>query len=242
MRTFRTKALVSALLSVFLIADAVPAWALDAATYSNPQVNRAYGMVRSRVNAKIAAIPNATDADRKRIASGEAALVASFKRINLTFSSKTASSRAKKAAVNDLVRTYSALSKTIAAIVATKTVTVRNAPVRADSAVSATGSAPAVSGASHGTPADILYYADSFEGGGTANGDRFTQSAYSAARCSASLGKLLQITAEGKSVMVKANDRPNCDKHPDIADLTTTAFKSLAPLSKGRLSGSVAEL
>lgn len=52
------------------------------------------------------------------------------------------------------------------------------------------------------------------------------------------LGRFVQVANGSKSVVVKVNDRPSCSKHPDIVDLTTTAFRSLAPLSKGRLSGS----
>ncbi len=52
------------------------------------------------------------------------------------------------------------------------------------------------------------------------------------------INSFLQVRYGGKSVIVKANDRPNCAKHPDIVDLTTTAFRTLAPLSSGKLAGS----
>lgn len=38
------------------------------------------------------------------------------------------------------------------------------------------------------------------------------------------------------------NDRPNCSKYPNIIDLTTAAFGTLAPLSRGKLEGSVVTL
>lgn len=90
--------------------------------------------------------------------------------------------------------------------------------------------------------AELLYYAESFEGGKTANGNTFAQAGFSAARCDIPLNTLIQVRYGDKSVVVKANDRPNCTKHPDIVDLTTTAFSTLAPLSKGRLDGSFVSL
>ncbi len=93
-----------------------------------------------------------------------------------------------------------------------------------------------------GTPADFLYYADSFEGGGTSNGNIFRQAGFSAARCNIDLNTLVQLRYRTTGVIVKVNDRPNCSKHPDIVDLTKTAFSTLAPLSKGRLKGSFVPL
>ncbi len=220
--------------------SAVPASALETATFSNSKVTAAYSKIRAHVNGKIAAIPNLTAAERSRLAKAESDLVAAFRKFDRATASK--SKAVKTAAAKDLSRAYSALSKLIASTVSSRVRTSVAAPVRQDSqsvaaspqATSAASSQPTVSGsrAGPGVDADVLYYADSFEGGGTAGGDRFTQSAYSAARCTVSLGRLLQISAEGKSVVVKANDRPNCAKHPDIADLTTTAFRALAPLSR----------
>ena len=86
--------------------------------------------------------------------------------------------------------------------------------------------------------ANLLYYADSFEGQKTANGNVFRHSGFSAARCDVGLNTLLQVRYGDSSVLVKANDRPDCVKHGDIVDLTKTAFSTLAPLSKGRLDGS----
>lgn len=88
------------------------------------------------------------------------------------------------------------------------------------------------------TSADILYYADMFEGRNTSNGNTFLHEGFSAARCDIPLNTLLQVRYGDSAVLVKANDRPNCTKHPDIVDLTKTAFETLAPLSKGRLAGS----
>lgn len=86
--------------------------------------------------------------------------------------------------------------------------------------------------------ADFLYYADSFEGGGTSNGNTFRQAGFSAARCNVPLNTFLQLRYADEGVLVKVNDRPNCAKHADIVDLTRTAFTTLGPLSRGRLAGS----
>lgn len=46
--------------------------------------------------------------------------------------------------------------------------------------------------------AQVLYYADSFEGGGTSNGNRFRQAGFSAARCTIDLNTLVQVRYNGK--------------------------------------------
>lgn len=48
------------------------------------------------------------------------------------------------------------------------------------------------------TGAQVLYYADSFEGGGTSNGNRFRQAGFSAARCNIDLNSLVQVRYNGK--------------------------------------------
>ena len=52
----------------------------------------------------------------------------------------------------------------------------------------------------------------------------------------------MQVRYLDKAVLVKANDRPNCAKHPDIVDLTKAAFSSIAPISKGKLDGTLVAL
>lgn len=98
---------------------------------------------------------------------------------------------------------------------------------------------PSWSGA---TPADFLYYSDQFEGKYTSNGNIFRQAGFSAARCNVPLNSLLQLRYGDSGIIVKANDRPNCTKHPDIVDLTTGAFSRLASITKGRLAGTVVPL
>lgn len=86
-------------------------------------------------------------------------------------------------------------------------------------------------------PVDILYYADNFEGAGTSGGNKFSQAVFSSANCDVPFHTLIQLVSGEKSVIVKNNDRPNCRLHPDIVDLSTIAFRTLAPLSRGRLKG-----
>lgn len=86
---------------------------------------------------------------------------------------------------------------------------------------------------------ELTYYSDSFEGGRTANGSFFSQSYYSAALCPDLLGQLVHVSTESSSVVVLANDRPNCRKYPTIVDLTSRAFSVVAPLSVGRIASGV---
>lgn len=97
----------------------------------------------------------------------------------------------------------------------------------------------AVSGASKitGKSTDITYYSDSFEGGKTANGNPFSQSAFSAAACNTPFNTLLQVAGGGSAVIVKLNDRPNCAKHPDLTDLSSIAFGKLGKISTGKIAG-----
>lgn len=36
-------------------------------------------------------------------------------------------------------------------------------------------------------------------------------------------------------MVVTLNDRPNCSRHPDVIDLSQSAFEVFAPLSRGRI-------
>lgn len=77
----------------------------------------------------------------------------------------------------------------------------------------------------------ITYYADSFEGMKTANGNPFSQYYFSAAACEIPLNTLLQVRKNNTSVIVKLNDRPNCSKYPNLVDLSKTAFRTLGKIS-----------
>lgn len=91
-------------------------------------------------------------------------------------------------------------------------------------------------------PTSILYYADDFEWAGTSGWNKFSQSYFSSANCDVPLHSFIQVISGSKSVIVKNNDRPNCRLHPDIVDLSTISFQRLAPLSRGRLTGSFVSL
>lgn len=84
-----------------------------------------------------------------------------------------------------------------------------------------------------GKTTDITYYANFFEGRKTANGNLFSQAFFSAAACNIPFNTLLQVGREGNSVIVKINDRPNCTKHPNITDLTRTAFGAIGKVRDG---------
>lgn len=71
---------------------------------------------------------------------------------------------------------------------------------------------------------ELMYYSDSFEWGKTANGNLFSQSYFSAAKCNVDLNKLIQVWLGNKSLIVKVNDRPSCERFPNLIDMTTTAF------------------
>lgn len=90
--------------------------------------------------------------------------------------------------------------------------------------------------------AKLLYYSDAFEGKNTSSGDKFSQSKFSAANCLADLNQFIQVRSGNESIIVKVNDRPNCTKHPDIVDLSKTAFSELGRIESGVLQGSFKKL
>lgn len=72
--------------------------------------------------------------------------------------------------------------------------------------------------------ADLMYYADNFEWGKTANWNLFSHKFFSAAKCDIPLNTLIQVWLWNKSLIVKVNDRPSCSRFPRLLDMTTTAF------------------
>lgn len=83
---------------------------------------------------------------------------------------------------------------------------------------------------------EATFYSDSFDGSSTSNGDRFSQNTYSAAVCGVDLGQYLYVSKWGKGIVVKANDRPNCTKYPNIIDLSREAFRVLGSLTFWRIA------
>jgi uncharacterized protein YkwD len=83
---------------------------------------------------------------------------------------------------------------------------------------------------------EATFYSDYFDGRRTADGDTFDQTGYSAAICSMPLGQYLYVSKGGTGIVVDANDRPNCNSHPQVIDLSREAFRIFAPFSVGRIS------
>lgn len=214
----------------------------SAASFTEPKVASVYARVSFSLDKKIAKIRPISAADRAKIVASRAVLEKAFVKVDAVLKKPTAE---RQAAIKQLSRAYSDVNVLIASVAKTAAsgtsvqtaVPVQSAPVQP-----VHGSTPEVSDASAvselSTEAQLLYYSDDFENSGTSSGDRFSQSAYSAAHCAVDLGRFAQVANGSKSVVVKINDRPNCSKHPDIVDLSTSAFQSLAPLSRGKLAGS----
>lgn len=206
----------------------------SAANFTEPKVAKIYAKIVLATDKKVAKIRPISAADRQKIADSRKNLERAFVAVDAAFKKPADRQRA----VNQLVRAYSDLNVLIKSVQKTATGQTGTSTVSAPAVQTApvVSSQDAVSTLS--TSAQILYYSDDFENRNTSSGDRFNQSAYSAARCAVDLGRLVQVASGNKSVVVKVNDRPSCSKHPDIVDLTTSAFQALAPISKGRLSGS----
>lgn len=218
-----SKFLASLLVSVFVVST-VPV--SSAASFSEPKVASVYSKIVRATDKKVAKISGISASDRKKIVDARANLERAFVAFDAAFR-KPSEEKARAGRV--LVRAYSDLNAVIAASMKASS----SAPSAGQVSVAAASTVSALS-----IGADVLYYSDDFENSGTSNGDRFSQSAYSAARCGIDLGRLIQVGYGSKSVVVKVNDRPSCSRHPDIVDLSTSAFQALAPLSKGRLKGS----
>lgn len=204
----------------------------SAANFTEPKVAKIYAKIVLATDKKVAKIRSVSADDRAKISAARANLEKAFVVVDAAFKKPEDRQRA----VKQLVRAYSDLNVLIAAVA--KVPATVSAPAAAEPVQTVAPAASQSAVSSLSTEAQILYYSDDFENGGTSGGDRFNQSAYSAARCAVDLGRLIQVANGSKSVVVKVNDRPSCSKHPDIVDLTTTAFQSLAPISKGRISGS----
>lgn len=82
---------------------------------------------------------------------------------------------------------------------------------------------------------DATFYSDSFEGGNTSNNEIFHQDGFTAAVCDIALGKNIYVSSENTGTLIHINDRPNCNRYPNILDLTRTAFTLFAPASVGRI-------
>lgn len=81
---------------------------------------------------------------------------------------------------------------------------------------------------------DATYYADSFEWKSTANGDIFSQDAFTVASCAEKLWSYGYAYSTFTGVVLKMNDRiGGCSSNQTKIDFSKWAFSLFAPLSKG---------
>lgn len=81
------------------------------------------------------------------------------------------------------------------------------------------------------------WYGGKFHGKRTASGEIFNQHAFTTASNKHKLGTKLKVTnrANGKSVIVKVNDRGGFGKYGRTLDLSKGAFDKIANLNKGTI-------
>lgn len=89
---------------------------------------------------------------------------------------------------------------------------------------------------------ELMYYADYFEWKKTANWNIFSHLYFSAAKCNTPLNTMTQVWLWDKSLIIKTNDRPNCDRFPNLIDLSTTAFDYFFERYKWKQAWSYIEL
>jgi len=80
---------------------------------------------------------------------------------------------------------------------------------------------------------EASYYSDAFEWKMSANGTIFSQNNHSAAICFEDLSQFAYVSTAQVGMVVSLTDRPNCNRHPDRIDLSSSVFSAFAPLSKG---------
>jgi rare lipoprotein A len=89
---------------------------------------------------------------------------------------------------------------------------------------------------------EASYYGEKFHGKGTANGEVFDASGFTAAHRTLPFDTWLRVRnlANGKEVYVRVNDRgPYADTENRIIDLSKAAFESIASLSSGVINVSI---
>ena len=96
---------------------------------------------------------------------------------------------------------------------------------------------------------DVVYkatwYGDELHGRKTASGEVFDKNKLTCAATSIyKLGQYLELTniKNGKSVVVKVNDRGGFSKHGVHLDLSEGAFKKLAPIKRGVVNVTIKKL
>lgn len=87
--------------------------------------------------------------------------------------------------------------------------------------------------------ADIVsWYGDAYRGKLTANGERFNPDEFTCASRHYPLGSWLRVSANGKTIFVRVNDRIS-KRYAHRLDLSRAAFEALAPLTRGLLDATV---
>ena len=83
--------------------------------------------------------------------------------------------------------------------------------------------------------ATASFYGKGFHGRTTASGEVFNRWAMTAASNSHKMGTKLKVTnkANGKSIVVKVNDRGNFTKYGRVLDLSRGAFSKIANINQG---------
>lgn len=185
--------------------------------FSHPVLTQAYQQVNMRIDAKVtgASLDNSglmyINQNKQQLTKILHAIDVAFQKRNIV--------EIKRQAIffrTTYQATISFLQKVPVTIVVTPA---NNTPVTTNNTNIVTGDTTIT-----GTSTDITYYADMFEGRNTANGNIFSQTNFSAARCETPFNTLLQVGNNNTSVIVKVNDRPNCSKYPNVTDLSTIAF------------------
>ena len=83
----------------------------------------------------------------------------------------------------------------------------------------------------------MTYYADTFVWKRTALWDVFRHDGFSSALCSVPLWSLVHVQLGATGMVLKVNDRPNCQQWNDLIDVPKNVFTQFAPLSRGRITG-----
>lgn len=88
------------------------------------------------------------------------------------------------------------------------------------------------------------YYGKGFHGRGTASGEVFDENKFTAAHRTYSFNTYLRVTNtdNGKSVIVKVNDRGPYSSKNRVIDLSKAAFQAIAPLSNGVIPVTLEEI
>lgn len=165
------KFIVFLLLCVIQIASAMS----TTPTFSHPVLQSAYSAINFRIDTQVRNIV-LDDATRNTIEQKKSDIADILLLIDASVKKKDKVAAVRQ--VKAFKEAYKSLVAYIASVQAKKVV-----QVSSETPVSVVES----------TPADIVYYSDSFEGGNTANGNDFSQAFFSSAKCTTPLNTFLQV-------------------------------------------------